>query len=244
MYEDWALGAEHPESHSYSGCFVILVTGIPASGKSVLAEKLSAYLGLPWFSKDCIKEELFDTIGFTSREEKVKLGIVGTEILFYLAEQMMRCRRPFILENNFEASSRPGLMQLLERYGYRALTLRLTGDYASIYERFVQRESSPLRHPGHVTNSRYSKEEGAALSPTITLEQYIAGIQAREMDSFSACGSVITVNTTDFSRVDWEKLSQEIECFCMDGDGDEETVDYRGVGFCRQPGCEILSGEV
>ncbi len=37
---------------------VILVTGIPASGKSVLAEKLSASLGLPWFSKDSIKEEL------------------------------------------------------------------------------------------------------------------------------------------------------------------------------------------
>lgn len=52
-------------------CSVVLVTGIPAAGKSVLAEKLSEDLGIPWFSKDSIKEELYDTIGFMSRDEKV-----------------------------------------------------------------------------------------------------------------------------------------------------------------------------
>lgn len=198
------------------GCFVILVTGIPAAGKSVLAEKLAADLGLPWFSKDRIKEKLYDTVGFASRQEKVKLGVASVEVLYYLAEQLMQRGESFILENNFEADSRPGLMRLLERYGYRALTLRLTGDYARIYQRFIRREKSPDRHPGHVTNSRYSREEGAAPGQTITLEQYIAGIQSREMDSFCAGGPVITVDTTDFSRVDWEKLYQEIEKFQRD----------------------------
>ncbi len=191
--------------------FVILVTGIPASGKSVLAEKLSASLGLPWFSKDSIKEELYDAIGFGSREEKVKLGRAGTEILYYVAEQMMRAHTPFILENNFESESGPGLVKLLEHYGYRALTIRLTGDYARIYERFAQRDKSPLRHPGHVTNNRYSKQEGAVQSQTISLEQYIAGIRSRGMDSFSAGGQVIIVDTTDFSKVNWEGLYREID---------------------------------
>lgn len=191
-------------------CYTILVAGIPAAGKSVLAERLSAHLGLPWFSKDSIKEGLYDTIGFRSRQEKVKLGIASTEVLYYLAEQMMRCRKPFILENNFEASSRQGLAELLARYGYRALTLRLTGDYACIYQRFVQREKSSGRHPGHVTNSSYSKDSGAAPSPTITLEQYVAAIQSREMDSFCMEGSVITVDTTDFSKVDYEAVCREV----------------------------------
>lgn len=142
--------------------FVILVTGIPASGKSMLAEKLSADLGFPWFSKDRIKEKLYDTIGFASRAEKVRLGIASMAVLCYLAEQMMQCGKSFILENNFEADSRP---------------------------------------------------EGASPSPTITLEQYIAAIRARKKDSFDAGGRVITVDTTDFSRVDWDKLYQEIECF-------------------------------
>lgn len=215
MRENSVLDGRQLGERQYQGRFVILVTGIPASGKSVLAERLSADLGLPWFSKDRIKEELFDIIGFTSRQEKVKLGIASAGILYYLAEQMMQCHKSFILENNFEASSKPELVRMLERYGYRALTLRLTGDYARIYERFVQRENSPQRHPGHVTNSRYSKEEGAASSQTITLEQYIAGIRAREMDSFCVGGPAITVDTTDFSAVDWKKLYQEIDNFCL-----------------------------
>lgn len=202
-----------PDNPSCQRAFVILVAGIPASGKSMLAERLSAELGLPWFSKDRIKEELYDTIGFASREEKVKLGIAGMEVMYYLAEQMMQCGRSFILENNFETNSVPGLMRLLERYGYRALTLRLTGDYACIYQRFIRREKSSDRHPGHVTNSRYFREEGAAPDRPITLEQYIAAIQSRGMDSFCVGGPVITVDTTDFSRVDWEKLYQEIENF-------------------------------
>lgn len=226
---DFVVGTGAPDSRPCHGIFVILVTGIPASGKSMLAERLSADLGLPWFSKDHIKEELFDTIGFASRAEKVRLGIASTSILYYLAEQMMQCGKPFILENNFEASSKPELMRLLERYGYRALTLRLTGDYARIYERFVQREKSPQRHPGHVTNSRYFKEEGAAPSPTITLKQYIAGIQSREMDSFCADGPAITVDTTDFSRVDWAALYREIDIFCRDGGGSAEITYHNPV---------------
>lgn len=196
-----------------SDAFVILVTGIPASGKSVLAEKLSARLRLPWFSKDSIKEELYDTIGFASREEKVELGRAGTEILYYVAEQMMRVRIPFILENNFETESGSGLMKLLKRYGYRALTLRLSGDYARVYERFAQRDKSPMRHPGHVTNNRYYKQEGAVQSQTISLEQYIEGVRSRGMDSFSVGSQVITVDTTDFSKVNWDALYREIDCY-------------------------------
>ncbi|MCM1118425.1 MAG: ATP-binding protein [bacterium] len=204
-------GNGEPGNEEYQGKRdIILVTGIPAAGKSVLAERLSAELGLPWFSKDRIKEKLFDTIGFTSREEKVKLGIAATSILYDLAEQMMRCHKPFILENNFEASCRQELAELLTRYGYRTLTLRLTGDYALIYERFALRDKSGERHPGHVTNSRYSPDSGAAPGPTVTLEQYIAGIQSREMDSFSIGGRVITVDTTDFSQVDYAAVCRQV----------------------------------
>ena len=53
--------------------YCILITEIPASGKSTMAQFLSDYFHLPMISKDNIKEILFDDIGFQSREEKVKL---------------------------------------------------------------------------------------------------------------------------------------------------------------------------
>ena len=55
----------------------ILVSGLPATGKSTMAAYLSKQLGIPVFSKDAIKERLFDTLGFSSREEKVRLGVAA-----------------------------------------------------------------------------------------------------------------------------------------------------------------------
>ena len=76
--------------------YCILVTGIPASGKSTMARFLSERLAIPMISKDKIKELLFDDIGFGSREEKVKLGITSMNIMYHIAEQLMKCQQPFI----------------------------------------------------------------------------------------------------------------------------------------------------
>ncbi len=70
--------------------YCIIITGIPASGKSVMAEFLSEKLDLPVFSKDKIKELLYDDVGFRSREEKVRLGIAAMNIMYHAAEQLMR----------------------------------------------------------------------------------------------------------------------------------------------------------
>lgn len=131
--------------------YCIVVTGIPAAGKSTMAELLSKELKLPVISKDSIKELLFDYIGFQSREEKVKLGTASMEIMYYMAGQLMKVGQPFILENNFEHVSKEGLNALLSRYSYCALTVTLTGDYRVIYQRFLERNASPDRHRGFDT---------------------------------------------------------------------------------------------
>lgn len=138
--------------------YCILVTGIPAAGKSTLAGFLSECLHLPLISKDQIKEIMYDDIGFRSRAEKVSLGIAGMNVMYYMAGQLMKVKQPFILENNFENVSRDGLMKLLDQYDYKAITITLTGDYRSIYQRFLQRNDSPERHRGHVVNDCYPEE--------------------------------------------------------------------------------------
>ena len=126
--------------------FCILVTGIPAAGKSTMAKFLGEQLQLPVLSKDSIKELLYDTVGFRSRAEKVRLGTAAMDIMYYAAEQLMSCRKAFILENNFEHASREGLTAILYRYGYQAITVTLTGDRETIYRRFLERNQSPDRH--------------------------------------------------------------------------------------------------
>lgn len=202
------------ESKGKQSMYCILVTGIPAAGKSTMTEVLAEKLKLPVISKDTIKELLFDNVGFQSRKEKVKLGIASMEIMYYVAEQLMKVGQPFILENNFENSSKEGLMALLEEYNYPALTITLTGDYEVIYQRFLERNVSPDRHRGHVVNDCYPEKRERSMeelkAASIRYEDYLYGIEHRGFDTFCANGKQIIVDTTDFSKVDMDKLLAEI----------------------------------
>jgi ribosomal-protein-alanine N-acetyltransferase len=55
--EEWPAPAYAPHR---APRIVLLVNGIPGSGKSTLAPRLAAELGLPLFSKDLVKESLFE----------------------------------------------------------------------------------------------------------------------------------------------------------------------------------------
>lgn len=190
--------------------YCILVTGIPAAGKSTMAEVLAEHFGLPVISKDKIKELLYDTVGFCSREEKVRLGIASMNIMYYMAEQLMKRGQSFILENNFENVSKEGLLAILEKYSYKAITVTLTGDYEKIYQRFLKRNDSPDRHRGHVVNDCYPEKIQNNSVPTIPYESFVGGIVNRGMDRFVANGPHIILDTTDFTQIDLGKLLQRI----------------------------------
>lgn len=191
--------------------YCILVTGIPASGKSTMARFLAEAFGLPVISKDRIKECMYDTIGFRSREEKVKLGIASMQIMYDLAEELMKSARPFILENNFENVSKEGLLTILEKYEYKAITVTLTGDYKIIYQRFLERNRDPGRHPGHVVNDCYPGSKEINSPVQISYERFVEGITQRGMDSFTANGPQVILDTTDFGRLDREDLVRRIQ---------------------------------
>lgn len=192
--------------------YCILVTGIPASGKSTMAKYISEKMNIPMLSKDSIKEILFDEVGFQSREGKVKLGNASMKMMYYSAEQLMKTKQTFVLENNFENTSKEGLSALLEKYSYTAITVRLTGDYEKIYQRFLERNDSSDRHRGHVVNDCYPEKETGIPNKTtfLSFEGYLYGIEHRGFDSFSANGPCITVDTTDFSKVDADMVIDKI----------------------------------
>lgn len=190
--------------------YCILVTGIPAAGKSTMAEALAEYLEIPVISKDKIKEIMFDDIGFNSREEKVKLGIASMNIMYYMAEQLMKHNQAFIMENNFENISKDDLFLTLKKYSYKAITLTLTGDYGKIYQRFLERNVSPDRHRGHVVNDRYPESKTNSTGKPISYDNFVSGITNRGMDSFVANGPHIVVDTTDFDKINKDALFKEI----------------------------------
>lgn len=191
--------------------YCILVGGLPAAGKSHMARWLSRRLGLPMFSKDEIKELLYDSVGFRCRAEKVALGVGALEAMYYAAGRVMDRGGSVILENNFEEASKPGLLALLQAHSCQPVTLLLTGEAEALYSRFLQRDLSPERHRGHVVNTCYPEPPGDCpkYSP-ISFEQYVAGFTQRGMASFDIGGPRILVDVTDFNQVDYEGVARQV----------------------------------
>ena len=189
----------------------ILVCGLPATGKSTMAAYLSKQLGIPMFSKDAIKERLFDTLGFSSREEKVRLGVAAMEILYDCARTCLSCGQSVILENNFEDTSREGLATLLAACPCEVITVHMTGDLRAIYARFAQRDQSPERHRGHVVNDCYPEKPGSASAHrTMPYEAFAASMLGRGMDRLPWDGPCVRVDTTDFDKVDREDVLHSV----------------------------------
>ena len=61
---------------------VVLVNGVPASGKSTVARALAAETGWPLLALDTVKEALFDHLGAGDRERNRLLGRASYQAIF------------------------------------------------------------------------------------------------------------------------------------------------------------------
>lgn len=191
---------------------IILISGMPGTGKTSFAAYLSKQLRFPMISKDKIKEHLYDTLGFQNREEKVALGVAAMEVMYHFAGATLEVGQSVILENNFENVSKPGLQKLIDKYACKTVTVQFYAETSELYERFLEREKSPERHRGHVVNTRYP-EVGDTPPPAaqnMDAAQFQAAMAQRGMIDFSIGGDRLLVDTTDFSKVSYENITEEI----------------------------------
>ena len=136
---------------------LILILGDLASGKSTTADILSEKFSIPSIKKDSIKEILGDSIGFSNREENLKLSRATFEILLHTFDRMSLVGDDLILESNFRDGELDRLTALAEERGYEILSLLLTADTKILYERYLHRIDVG-RHPVHLTTDFDSYE--------------------------------------------------------------------------------------
>lgn len=125
----------------------MVVSGLPASGKSTLGSLLGDRLSLPLIDKDVILETLFDSLGCSDRTERSRLSRASDEVLYALAGQLPAA----ILVNWWDHDASPP---------------RLRGVASSMVEVFcdcpvevtVARFHSRSRHPGHQDPDRSPQE--------------------------------------------------------------------------------------
>jgi cytidylate kinase len=88
---------------------VVVVAGLPGSGKTTLARALAQSTRLPLIRRDAIKEALGSTLDVTDVEGSRQLGAASYDVLFAIAAEVPG---PLIIESNFGAASVPAIAGL------------------------------------------------------------------------------------------------------------------------------------
>ena len=176
---------------------LLIITGAPASGKTTLGRRLADDLRLPFIGKDDIKERLFDSLGWKDREWSRKLGLATYPLLYYFVEAELRAGRSLTVESNFRPEyDTPKFLKLQQQYGFEPVQVFCHASDHVLLERVRRRALSGERHPGHVDHILYEEMRGAPVQP--------------DYAPLPIEGTLITVDTTDFARVDYGAILQEI----------------------------------
>ena len=189
---------------------LIILAGMPATGKSTVAAGLSKAFGYPILEKDNIKEGLFDTLGFENYAQKRKLDHAANEVLLRVLAATLKAGGSLIVDNNFDTASTEKLCSLIETYQPTCVTVFLDGDPQALYERYVERDNLHKRHRGHALQEHYPPHEGDNLEYSMTREEFDEKFFKRGMAQFRCPGARIDVDMTDFSKVSAEAITTRV----------------------------------
>jgi predicted kinase len=177
---------------------IIIVTGRPAAGKSTLAKWLSRELQLPLVSKDSIREELFERLGWQDRQWAQELGKASIDMMFYFARAELAVGHSIIMDNSFHPPvSTPRFQALKEEYQAESIQIVCDADRETLFQRFKARADSGTRHPGHGDQA--------------VLDELYANLANHSSQVLAIGGCVIEVDTTDFAKIDYQEILKQVK---------------------------------
>ncbi|MCP4754649.1 MAG: ATP-binding protein [Proteobacteria bacterium] len=179
--------------------FLIVINGLPGSGKSYIGDLLSKTLNFPYFSKDDIKELLFDNLGWKDREWSKKLGSTSFEMLFYILDEHVRSGSSCIVETAFfPAFHTKRFLKIVNRYQLKVIQLYCIADEKTLARRFKTRAESGERHPGHFDH-------------VVTDDHFKSMLRSDKYGKLEIGGSFLTLDTSDFASLDYNFVINDIK---------------------------------
>jgi len=164
---------------------IILIQGPPGSGKSQIGTYLSSLIGAPFYSKDEVKEVLFDSLGTRDSDWSKKLAVCSNQLLFKHIRKAIALSKDLIVETNISLKSDVDIVTELFSGDDEALTeIYLTATKEVLLDRVKRRWDSGSRHPGHEDYERLREIEryiDESISQPIRLGRRVIELDSSEL---------------------------------------------------------------
>jgi len=175
---------------------LIIVSGLPGTGKTTLTEKIADKFNIPGVSMDAIKEVMWNTMGHEFEFEFAdKVGKTAFELLFHFIEVSLSKNVSLAIEAHFHPElNNERFNKLKEKYGTNLVQVYCDCETEALRKRFSERMEKDTYHRGHKhVISLYGKEKVLNSLGTKNKRLNIDGV-------------TYDLDTTNLGEIDYDKL--------------------------------------
>lgn len=195
---------------------ILILQGGPATGKTTLGEKIARDLQFPYFSKDNIKELMFNFIGHPSTStisdessshdfsynntadglSGKKMDEASVAILFQLIEEHIRVGRSCVIDCTFEKVHSFTFNELKSKFFFNPIQVYCHAEAVELARRYKKRALSGERHTGHFDQLLY--------------ESFSRDPSGFDFPPLEIGGAIFSIDTTNSTANDYSQLIHSI----------------------------------